>query len=257
MRLGLVTYNWGKDWDLPTLIKNCEAAGFEGVELRTTHKHGVEISLNKQQRADVAKRFDDSPVELVVLGSTCEYHSPDAAVVKKRIEETKDFIELCHDVGASGVTVRPHGIPAGVPVEKTLAQIGKSLKEVAQHGEGFGVEIYLEIHGRGTAEIPRAKTIMDHADHPGAKVCWNCNPTDENGKGLEANFKLVEDRLGTVHIHDLISKYPWRRLFHLLRQKKFEGWTLLEEGSPTADPARVMKYYRLLWETLAHGERGR
>ena len=29
MRLGLVTYNWGKDWDLETLIKNCEATGFE------------------------------------------------------------------------------------------------------------------------------------------------------------------------------------------------------------------------------------
>ena len=28
MQLGLVTYMWGADWDLPTLIKNCEATGF-------------------------------------------------------------------------------------------------------------------------------------------------------------------------------------------------------------------------------------
>ncbi|NOX99449.1 MAG: twin-arginine translocation signal domain-containing protein, partial [Verrucomicrobia bacterium] len=32
-KVGLVTYQWGKDWDLPTLIKNCEAAGLLGVEL--------------------------------------------------------------------------------------------------------------------------------------------------------------------------------------------------------------------------------
>ena len=42
MRLGLVTYLWGKDWDLPTVIANCEKADVLGVELRTEHAHGVE-----------------------------------------------------------------------------------------------------------------------------------------------------------------------------------------------------------------------
>ena len=37
MKLGLATYQWGKDWDLPTLIANCEKAGLSGVELRTQH----------------------------------------------------------------------------------------------------------------------------------------------------------------------------------------------------------------------------
>ncbi len=50
MKLGLVTYQWGKDWDLPTLIANCEKAGFLGVELRTQHAHGVETSLSASER---------------------------------------------------------------------------------------------------------------------------------------------------------------------------------------------------------------
>ena len=53
-RLGLVTYNLAKDWDIETLIKNCEETGFEAVELRTTHKHGVELPLTKEPRAEVA-----------------------------------------------------------------------------------------------------------------------------------------------------------------------------------------------------------
>ncbi len=57
-RLGLVTYELAKDWNIETIIKNCEDAGFEGVELRTTHKHGVEPSLSKSRRAEVRKRFD-------------------------------------------------------------------------------------------------------------------------------------------------------------------------------------------------------
>ncbi|MCW3108549.1 MAG: xylose isomerase, partial [Segetibacter sp.] len=42
MRFGLVTYQWAKDWDLSTIISNCEKAGLKGVELRTQHAHGVE-----------------------------------------------------------------------------------------------------------------------------------------------------------------------------------------------------------------------
>jgi len=48
MRFGMVTYQWGKDWDLPTLIANCAQTGVLGVELRTTHAHGVEPGLSAQ-----------------------------------------------------------------------------------------------------------------------------------------------------------------------------------------------------------------
>ena len=48
LHLGCVTYNLLKDWDLETIIRNLEAAGYEAVELRTGHKHGVEPSLNER-----------------------------------------------------------------------------------------------------------------------------------------------------------------------------------------------------------------
>lgn len=251
MQLGLVTYNWGADWDLPTLLKNLQLTGFAGVELRSTHKHGVEPSLDEKARKDVAKQFNDNGIELAGLGSACEYHSPDPAVLKKNIEETKAFIHLAHDCGGGGVKVRPNGLPKDVPVAKTLEQIGKAMREVAEYGEGYGVQIRLEVHGAGTQLLPNIKTIMDVADHPNATVCWNCNPTDMDGGGLEQNFNLVKNKLGTIHIHDLISNYPWPELFKLLKQAKFNGWTLLEEGKQTADPIRVMQYYKLVWQQLA------
>lgn len=55
MKLGLVTYQWGKDWDFPTLIANCEKTGLLDVELRTEHAHRVEGNLSANQRADVKK----------------------------------------------------------------------------------------------------------------------------------------------------------------------------------------------------------
>jgi len=252
MKLGLVTYMWGADWDLPTLIENCQQTGFAGVELRSTHKHGVEPSISQQARRDVALQFADSGVELAGLGSACEYHSPDPAELARNIEETKAFVKLCHDCGGSGVKVRPNGLPKDVPVARTLEQIGRALGEVGAFADDYGVDIRLEVHGRETSRLPNIKTIMDAADHPRAVVCWNSNAGDLEGAGLKSNFNLIKDRLGTIHIHDLISSYPWPELFSLLRQSGFDGWTLLEEGQRTSDPIRVMQYYRLVWETLAH-----
>ncbi len=60
MKFGLVTYLWGQHMDLPTVIAACQQSGLLVVELRTQHKHGVEPTLNKAERAEVKKRFADS-----------------------------------------------------------------------------------------------------------------------------------------------------------------------------------------------------
>ena len=73
MKLGLVTYLWGANWTLPEIISILEKSGVLGIELRTTHAHGVEPHLDTKARADVKKRFDDSPVVLVGLGSNCTF----------------------------------------------------------------------------------------------------------------------------------------------------------------------------------------
>ena len=251
IRLGLVTYNWGREWDVPTIIRNCTATGFAGVELRSTHRHGVEIAIDRSAREAVRKQFEDSAVELVGLGSACEYHSPDPAVVKKNVEETRAFVLLCRDVGGSGVKVRPNGLPEGIPVEKTLEQIGRSLREVARYGADHGVQIRLEVHGRGTSQLPHIARIMEIADHPNAVVCWNCNPTDLAGEGLEHNWRLVRERTGIVHIHDLRNGgYPWKPFFRLLAEDAFDGWTLLEEGDVPDDIVSSMAQNRRLWRQL-------
>ncbi|HLJ10794.1 MAG TPA: sugar phosphate isomerase/epimerase, partial [Planctomycetaceae bacterium] len=103
MRLGLVTYMWGADWDLATLLKNCAETGFEAAELRTSHKHGVEVTLSPDERASVRKQFADSPVKFIGAGTACEFHGPDPAVVDQNIDLAKKFVVLSHDVGGTGV----------------------------------------------------------------------------------------------------------------------------------------------------------
>ena len=247
MKLGTVTYNLGKDWDIETLIKNCEASGFEGVELRTTHAHKVEVDLTAAQRQSVRERFQNSKVELMGLGSAFDYHTPDQAKLKKDIAATKEYIKLAHDVGAGGVKVRPNGLPKEVPAEKTLEQIGRSLRELGDFAEGFGVQIRLEVHGSGTSLLPNIKKIIDVADHKSVGVCWNSNDTDLAGQGFDHNFDLVKDKIFVVHMRDLyLEDYPFRKLFARLKETGFSGYCLAEVAE-TSDPVRMMKYYRAMW----------
>ena len=242
MKLGLVTYLWGKDWDLPTLITNCEKSNILGVELRTNHAHGVETNLTSSQRKDVKKRFNDSSVVLVGYGSNYAYDQPDPEELKKSIEETKKYILLCHDIGASGIKVKPNQFHDGIPHEKTLEQIGKSLNELGKFGADYGQEIRLEVHGQGTSELPNIKVIMDAADHPNVGVCWNSNDVDLEGEGLEYNFNLVKDRFGsTVHVRELnAGSYPYQDLVRLLVNMDYEGWILLECRTEPEDTVAAM-----------------
>src|SRR6266571_6774406 len=84
-RLGIVTYNIAASWDLPTIIRICKDVGISPVELRTTHKHGVEPTLTKDQRREVRQRFADAGVECWGCGSVCEFHATDSAAVRKNV----------------------------------------------------------------------------------------------------------------------------------------------------------------------------
>jgi len=249
-RLGMVTYMMGAKMDVPTLIKTLKEAQFEGVELRTGHRHGVEPTLSDVARREVKKQFEDSGIVLWGLGTTCEFHSPDPTALRKQIETCGQFCKLAKDVGARGVKVRPNALPKEVPVEKTLEQIGKSLAECGKMADDNGGEIWLEVHG-GAAHPPHIRTVMDHCGHPKVGVCWNSNAGDVKEGSVKEYFLLLRKNLMSCHITDLFSeKYPWRELFTLMRQSNYDRFTLAEiKEAP--DPVSALKKYREQWLALS------
>ena len=254
MKLGIVTYQLGKDWDVPTLIDKLTTLKYQGVELRTEHAHGVEDTLSRDARAEVRRRFEDSPIELVGLGTTFEYHSLDPEVVRQNVAGTRRYCELARDVGAAGVKVRPNGHQeaAGVPREQTLEQIGRALRECGQAAADNGVMIRLEMHG-SVGDAVDMRRVIDVADHPNVWLCWNSNTrfdVDEAGS-VKSDFDLVKDRIGLVHLHDLTDEaYPWAELLALLKGHNYDGYCLAECAPPSSDPERVLAYFRALYYAL-------
>lgn len=250
MKLGAVTYNVLKDWDLETVITKLEQAGFEGVELRTTHAHGIEPALGQAERQKVKERFARSNVKLVGYGSVAEYHSPDPAVRRKHIDDTKAFTDLARDTGALGVKVRPNAFPQGVSREQTIENIAVSLKECGDYAQVRGIEIWLEVHGRETQAPPVCEAIMKKTNHPAVGLCWNSNPADLVEGSVRQSFRMLRPWIKHCHINELADpRYPWRELFALFRETRYDRFTMMEVQE-SKEPERFLRWYRALWTEL-------
>ena len=248
MKLGLVTYNVGRDWDIATIIEKLGAAAFEAVELRSTHSHGVEPGLQPSEVESVRGKFEASGVRLLSLGSACEFHSPDAGERLANVRETARFVELAHDLGCWGVKVRPNGLPEGVSRDVTVQRIGEALRSCGDHAEGYGVEIWVEVHGRGTQQPEVMRSIMDSCGHPSVGLCWNSNPTDIRDGSIKSAFDLLKGFIRNVHIRDL-PDYPHRELFKLLKSIRYDRYTLAETAQ-SCEPDRYLRFYSALWREL-------
>ena len=248
--LGIVTYNIAATWDVPTILRICKSVGLQAAELRTTHKHGVEPSLSKEERAEVRARFKNEGVQLWGLGSVCEFHSKNADDVKQQIETCKQFLQLSADLGAKGVKVRPNGLPKEIPVEKTLEQIGKALAQCGQTAADLGQEVWLEVHGNGTSHPPHIQTIMETCNHPSVGITWNSNKTDLKDGKLRPYFEMLRPWLKSCHINELYGTYPYQELFTLLREARYDRVTLVEipQKLEPAPGELLLRYYKRLWE---------
>jgi sugar phosphate isomerase/epimerase len=252
MQFGLVTYLWGKDWELPELIRNCRKAGVYGVELRVNHAHGVSPKLNSRERYEVRLRFELSPVKLLGFGTNYAFHYTDKKVLQANLQGAKEYVRLSHELGGSGVKVKPNALPDGVPVEQTIVQIGTLLNELGEYADKLGQEIRLEVHGQETSRLPIIAQIFNFVTQPNVSICWNCNESDLWGKGLKHNFKLVKNHFGhTVHIHELdIGNYPYQQFFNLMVKMNYNGWILLEAYTNPGNRITALQQQNQLFKEL-------
>ncbi len=252
-RFGFTTYQWGQDWDIPTLITNCRTAEVFGVELRTSqsYAHGVEMDISTAKRQEVKKRFADSPIMLVGLATSERFDSPNQDDIKKALENTKAYIKLSHDTGGSGVRVFPNSFHDGVPRDKTIAQIAECMNVVGAFAADYGQQIRLEAHGNA-GELSTLRAIMDRVNQSSVRIKLNSDKRDAAGEGFEHNFNLVKDFLGdTLHLHNLKdTEFPFQLQMDLLVKMGWKGWQLLEVSDKVPDRVQALIEQRQIWDKL-------
>jgi sugar phosphate isomerase/epimerase len=79
-------------------------------------------------------------------------------------------------------------------------------------------------------------------------VCWNCNNEEVENGSIKANFKLLQEHIRNVHIHELYE-YPYKELFGLLRGIGYDRY-LLVEAAHSLEPERYLSYYHALFHEM-------
>lgn len=232
LNYGFTSYEWGAQWDLPTLINNCARAQAFGVELRTDlkHQHGVELSLDAEGRQHVKQQFADSPVKLLTINCGQRFDYPDPEVLKASIEKAKTYVLLARDVGAAGIRVFPNDFHKEVPEEQTITQIAKSLNELGRFAQDYAVIIRLENHG-SAGRLTTLRKVMDLVDQKNVRIKLNGDAKDNEGGQFAQNFALVKDRLDdTLHMRLYRdTNFPYQLQFDLLVGIGWQGWCIVEE----------------------------
>jgi len=253
MKFGFTTYQWGKDWDIPTLIANCTKAKAFGLEVRTSahYAHGIELDLSAAKRREVRKQFAGSAVTLVGVATAERFDSDDPAKVAAAIENAKGYAQLSHDVGASGIRVFANDFHKEIPEEKTIAQVAKALNEVGRSAASVGQQVRIENHGSAGRLVTLAK-IFAQVNQPNVRIKLNGDVRDSEGGAFAKNFALIKDHLGAdLHCRKLGDPaFPYQLQADLLIDMGWEGWWLIEESDPVPDRVAALAEQREIFEKL-------
>jgi len=250
MKLGLLTFQLGKDMELSRLLEVVAANGIPGIEFRAEigHKHGVELEATPKERAAIRKRCEDAGVAICGIGTSCRFQSLAEPERRANVDRGRRFLDLARDVGAPRIRVfgdRFEGNDEGVVVNN----VGECLGRLGEHAAEVGVDACLEMHG-DFYKWQHVLKAVQIANHPRIGIVHNCDPREAKDGPIRDSIGQVKDHIRHVHIHDIEStSYPYREFFGIMKAAGYDGFLSLE-CDESSDAERVIGLYAALFREM-------
>lgn len=196
------------EWDVPTMINKAKEYGYDGIELAgrpgpIDESFGPEITGDPEKAAQLAR---DAGVEIVCLATTAAFHMSSLAEVVENQASVREHIDLAAKLGCPFVRVFSGEIPgAGVlgreRRDTVLARMGGFIRELTAQAAERRVTILVENSG-DFVDSPSLWYLVDAADTPAVKCCWNPLAALARGEHLTRSIPRLAQKLGTVRVCD-------------------------------------------------------
>lgn len=196
-------------WTLPQVVEIAAASGYQGIELRFLEGEDSLWKLNTFQgpALSAAKRsISERGIDITCVGTSCRFHSPDAAERQRWVEEGKRMAELAAALGARGIRVFGDKIQPHADRESTRGWIAEGIRNLAQIIRITGVEVWLETHGdfASSAETMR---ILDQSGSSAVGVVWDpANAFVDGHEEPSTGARVFGSALRHVHLKDLTQR---------------------------------------------------
>lgn len=195
-------------WDLPTIVSNAKAMGYQGVELRGLRGQ-MNLPLCPELTADPAATkalFAEAGVELNCLGSSAAFHFRDPYRVADNQAEAREYIELAGKLGCPYVRVFGAEIPRRPLLgyesrEVVLSRIAKAVRELAPVATDHRVTLLVENSG-DFVDSQSIWFIVDTAESPAVKACWSPFAALTRNEPASISIKRLGSKIAIARICD-------------------------------------------------------
>jgi sugar phosphate isomerase/epimerase len=253
VKLSLLNYNLLPDWRLDRLLGTAKAMGCAGIDLRLERGFGagLELEATAAERRQLRDKVAAAGLDIACLGTSAKFDSPDPARRREVVERSKCFIELACDVGCGRVRVFGDRLPPGVPPLECARYVGESLRLLGEFGDGFEVDVLLEMH-TDFNDADLALTAVQTADHPRVALVYNSDDRDLDEHGsVHATYERVKRWVRHMHLPELGSGFPYRKLFALLQTYGYGGYMATELEAEDTTTAYLLTYSALFRELVS------
>jgi len=194
------------DWTLPQIIEAALAFGYDGIELRSVEGQ-LELdklaAFSSERLPEIRRQLQDQAIAIVVIGTSCTFHTPDAYLRSLAIDSAVRMAELASALGAPAIRVFGDRIQPGATHDETVNWIAEGLSTLTDRLAGTGVSVWLETHGDFTS-ANALTSILQKADRPSIGLIWDpVNQFVESGSFALLPPHLAQ-RVQHVHIKDTI-----------------------------------------------------
>jgi sugar phosphate isomerase/epimerase len=231
------------DWSLSDVLDAATSYGYDGVELRVISR---ELDLWKLQDfksssiAATRTAIEARGVEVVSIGSSACFHSPDVKERRRNFDSALRIAEVAAGLGARAIRVFGDRIQAGCTRDETAAWIADSITQLADELKSQGVRVWLETHGdfAAAADVSRILARLDCAE---IGIIWDpANAFEQSGE-MPLLLPSMSAWVRHVHLKDLVrgtqgihyvptgeGEFPFETMFDSLADIGFDGFVSFE-----------------------------
>jgi D-psicose/D-tagatose/L-ribulose 3-epimerase len=232
-------------------------AGYGGIEIAPFTLAEDPATIPASRRSEYRSIVESEGLHfvglhwLMVSPKGLHVTTPDKALRARSWQHIRNLIDLCADLGSSGVMVfgspKQRSTTGGLSREQATRNYVDGLASVAPHAAERGVTILVEALPKGQCDVVQsleeAASIVREVASAGVRTMFDThNAVDET----EPHHVLVEryyDLIRHVHVNEMDGRhcgagpYDFKPVLSVLRRRGYPGWVSLEafDFSPGAE----------------------
>jgi sugar phosphate isomerase/epimerase len=250
-----------KDYDFRESCKIIRSTGYTGIEIAPFTLADDPLDISPEKRAEYRRIMADEGLTfaglhwLMVSPKPLHVTTSDDALRKESWQYVANLVDLCADLGPSGVMVfgspKQRATTPGTTREEAKQRWMEGLARVAPHAEARGATILVEALPSSQCDVvntlAEAVDLVHKIGSPAVQTMFDSHNAEDE---VENHATLVEryfDSIRHVHVNEMDGRhcgtgdYNFLPIFDVLRRKNYSGWISLEAFDFTPGPEALAR----------------